>query len=326
MKQTYLKWGLALILSAFLAGCGSKVLTVDKTLLSQTKRIGIISVVMDKIGGDSAPNVLVRGKILDHAMQLYQKSIGDAMGWEVVPVAAYAGDPVLKAMADIPNNPETMGILMDLANRNQLPLDNEAVFGQAILASMSMDAAKLDSVKQKAVMESAKEIQRYIVDDAAQKYQGFNGLPVITHGMASLEGNGKGHASAYGSIFRKNVATLCRNKHLDGVAVIHIRADITKTGDVNVIVAEGRTKGIIKINPTLVFIASNGQTLLMMGYPTMDDLAPMDVGPPIYIGKPGTPEFRPDFNDAAGRVPAAFNALVDKTSQKLMERVKEAAQ
>lgn len=326
MKKTYLKWGFVFFISALIAGCGSKVLTVDKNLLSQTKRIGIISVVMDRAGGDSAPNIEIREKILEHAMQTYQKAIADTMGWDVVPMGQFADHPALKAMVNIPKNPETLSFLMDLANKNQLPLDNEAILAQAIISAMSGDNSKMGDAKKNAVMESAKEIQTKIVGQAAKNYQGIKGLPTITHGMASLEGSGKNHASAYRAIFRKNIATLCRDKHLDGVAVIHIRSDISKFGDVNVIVDEGRTKGIIKINPTLVFIASNGQTLLLMGFPTMDDLAPMDMGPPIYIGKPGTPDFRPDFKDKAGRVLAAFNALVDKTSAKLMGRVKKAVQ
>lgn len=325
MKKSCLKWCGIAVIAILVTGCSSKVVSINKDLIIKTKRVGVISVIMERAGGDTPNNIEIRGKVIEHAMETYQKGMAEAMGWDMVPVSTYIKDPTLKDMVNIPKNPETFDFLFDLANKNQMPLDNEAVMAQAIIAAMSGDNSKMEGAKKDAVWESAKEIQKKIVEDAQKRHQGYKGLPTITRSMSVAKGGPKTHIEAYRAIFRKNVVTFCKANRLDAVLIVQMYAEISKFGDVNVIVDEGRTKGIIKLNPTFVIVASNGETLIAMDSPRMDDLAPMDMGPPIYIGKPGTSEFRPDFKDRKGRVLAAWNALVDKTAHKLIAKLQEAA-
>lgn len=312
LQLLFTSFALMFLLSACTAGTG----TIRKDLLDQTKKIGVISVVMDKAGPDSPGNMKVRKKVMRHALKTYEKALGDMPYWTVVPSTSFNKSKVLKQMVHIPANPETDAFLMDLANKDQMPLDNEAVFAQAVMAAMSMDAMKLKSVKEKAVKESAKEIQNKIILDAASKYTGAPSLPIITYAMVRSKGGPKYHLAAAQAIIRKNIVTFCRENNLDAVVVVHLRSAIETTGKMHMIV-DGRAKGIIKVNPTLVMVASNGETLLIMSYPVLDDLAPMDVGPPVFIGKPGTANFKIDLNDTKGNVLKAYNALIDKTCRKL---------
>lgn len=310
------------VLTTMLTGCFGGGGYVKKDLVMKTKRIGILSVVMDRVGEDTPANLDVRAKVLVQALATYEKDLASVANWEVVPARTYSKKPLLKAMVNIPENPETQKFLMGLADTDQLPLDSDAIFAQAVLSSLSMNAAKLTEVKQRAVDASAQEIQTKVILGEGKNYQGVSGLPVITHSMASGQGGGKTHWAAARSIIRKNVATLCRELNLDAMVVVHIRSAIQTTGGMHVTI-DGRTKGVIKVNPTLVFIASNGETMISMNYPGMDDLAPMDIGPPVYVGKPGTDNFKIDLKDPAGNVQKAYNDLIEKTSQKLMGKVEK---
>lgn len=314
------KYFISVIVIVFLSGCAGGAGFVKKDLVLQTKRIGVLSVVMTRVGGDTGNNVKARAAILKNAQKIYEDALNEMPNWTVAKSSTIKGHPVLKAMGNIPENPETQPFLMELANKEQLPLDNEAVFAQAVMASLSMDAMKLDSVKKKAVAESAKEIQKKIIEYYQKKYQGVKSLPLIPYRLASGKGGGKHHIAAAQAIIRKNIVTLCKAKNLDAVLVVQLNSDVETTGGFH-LTMKGRTKGIIKVNPEIALISSNGEAVILMGSSNLDDLAPMDVGPPVYVGKPGTSSFKIDLNDPKGEVVKAYSELIRETCQKLIGKI-----
>lgn len=185
--------------------------------------------------------------------------------------------------------------------------------------------ADLESLKEEMITGTAGEIQTYL-NDMQSGLIWPAGFPGIPYGLVDeRRKTGKGLYSALREISNRILQTYCSENGLDAVLVVYLASDKGKPGDIRIITQGNRVLSSFKVNPTMVMRTAAGKVGFDYGSPRLDDLAPMKLAMPIFIGENDDKgikrNFRLDFNDPAGKAITAYRELIDKTAEKMLKKL-----
>jgi len=290
-------------------------------LVKNTKRIGVLTVSISRVGDDRVANQSVRQAILQHANENFTAMLTSLSGWKVVPAKEMANLEGINDLNVMSGAIDVQKALNKLADQNQLPMEDDAIMKELMLAAMSMNMKKMNQLKEKAIVQTANEMQSK-VDATTKNRQALPGLPVLS--LGAVEGyfgnktETQEQLKAMDKIFEERVSAFCRKNNLDAVAIFYIAAEAGHVGDT--FVSNGdRTNGHVKANTSVRFIHQNPKFSYNYGYPRMDDLAPFKLNTPIYVGVghlAAIPE-NIDLADPKSETLTKFNELVEDANKKL---------
>ncbi len=312
----FASWVSAVTLLALLGmGCAAK---VNHEVLMNTKKVGILSITIDKLGTQATDDEVMQNTV-NYAAPLYVDALSKRPEWKLVPLtyreAAFQDfltPPVL------PNRPEPKTFMEKIQRINE---DLEASFNTENLV-------KKDSAK----------------------YLGAANMPIIPYSfLESLIGKKQPeHPTKPQDMngikldMARKIGQLATKLNLDGLLVIYLRTGIYSSVGIDVAVGN-RAMDTVRMEPTLVLVSRNGKTAIDMGPPVIGHGSTKNAGMPIYklsgfkgIGmatggkKTSTPDaakYPIDLKDPNGKVQKDMYALTDlalrdfmKTLDKTLEK------
>ncbi len=331
----YLKsMGVLLAGAILLSGCSGT--QVNKEALVAMKKVGLCTVTLDKLGQPSSNNLAVTQEAADYALKRYDQVLKGVTSFTYVPRARYQSVNGLRTMTDFKNNT----VIKTMMKNNK---------GQAAAAALMM---KLMGKGQGGSSEEviADSFQKDY-DQVAENELAANTCPDVPYRLFkdSQEGVVQ-HKVSYGNasqssenkikkVMLDSVAQACKDAGLDGMMVIWNKALAFKTvKGVNVVnMRMMRTNGSIRLNPTLLLVDKNGQVVVDLGWPVLDDLSPTKMSIPMFIVVPKdkrthhrhlklrdvvtTNEI--DLKDPKGEATKALHALIDETSTRLVVNLRK---
>lgn len=332
----YLKsMGVLLAGAILLGGCAGT--QVNKEALVALKKVGLCTVTLDKLGQPSSNNLSVTQEAADYALKRYDQVLKGVTSFTYVPRVQYQSVNGLRTMTDFKNNT----VMKTMMKNNK---------GQAAAAALMM---KLMGKGQGGSSEDviASSFQNDY-DKAADLELAANSCPNVPYRIFKDGPEGVvQHKVSYGNASQSNenklkrvmldsVAQACKDAGLDGMIVVWNKAVAFKTvKGVNVVnMRIMRTNGSIRLNPTLLLVDKNGQVVVDLGWPVLDDLSPTKMSIPMFIVVPRdhrkahrrhlklkdvTTTNEIDLKDPKGTATKALHALIDETSTRLVTNLRK---
>ncbi|HEY5653139.1 MAG TPA: hypothetical protein VIR63_02075 [Pontiella sp.] len=316
-----------LTLSLLITGCASTGLRTDHEAVAQIKKAALISVTITDIADDKAHNKKFTKTAAEHAVTTYTKELQKLGLWTLVPAP---GIQELKdEISNLAESPITQNVLMELANKDQLPGEVDPMLMAQAVKAYFMDKAQLETIKQKMVSDVAKQVQDGI-HAVQNRLVSPDNLACIPYSLYLGFIDQTELQKTANTILEQILQNYCKKHQLDGIVTVFIDSDKGEPKDIRMITGGNRVLSSFKINPTMVVRTASGKVAMNMGSPRMDDLAPMKLAMPIYIGDKSERELitniRLDLASPDGKTAEAYHELIDKTAGKLMIRIREALQ
>jgi len=296
-------------------------LSVEKGPLKKISKVALVTVSIDNIGSGSAADAKFLSDAAAFALSNYEPGLKALGKWEMVPAPAVS--ELETAMAGFETSPVTLNALEKLANQNKLPgkFDQKDMMALA-MASMTGKKGDLAAMKGKMIAASAKELNGQL--SAMRKgmvwAEGTSGLP---YGLLIKRKDLAPGEEAIRDILDQVLRDYCARNGLDAVALVHLKSVTGQPGDIRVIVAGNRILSSLKVNPGIVVRGKDGEIAVDSGQPRLDDLAPMKLAMPIFVGEKQAggnwANFKLDLDDPAGKARAAYNELIKDTAADLLK-------
>lgn len=284
---------------------------VNRDVLLNVKKVGILSVTIDKIGTQSTDDEVMQATV-NYAAGLYADALSKRPEWRLVPLSVYR------------DNPHFRDFLRPLAKpqkQAEEPKKEESGFLSAL--------SKL--AKQFATPEPIEAtVKRY-----STPYLAASDMPIIPYvliesgGSTSSTTGGQQNVSPRDELFAKTGA-LAGKLDLDGLIIVYLNTGIRHTVGVGVTLGE-RGNDTIRMEPTMILVARNGKAAINMGAPSIDALSPSNASVPLYRAsghRGGTFSFgtqRPDqiidLKDPKGEVQKDFYELTDDALKYFMKKL-----
>jgi hypothetical protein len=294
----------------------------NKAAPRQMNRVAVVGLTLDRVGTGPG-NEGVLNNAADFAELVYRQELATIPDWTVV--AAPEIRELDAQLDELAGSPIATGKLLELAEQQKISGDfDNALLAQLAFASLTGNQKLLEELQGKVL---AKTLQRLQAELDTQR-----GKLVWPHGKAGIPYgliNNRSQVTETELALREITIALLedyRKKHLlDGVVIVNLASQVGTPGDIRIITQGDRVLSSIKVNPTLVVRGPEGAIAMEEGTSRLDDLAPWELGVPIYLGdKPqrGPIEnLRLDLNDPAGKGIAAYNTLIDRTAKDLVKDV-----
>jgi hypothetical protein len=128
----------------------------------------------------------------------------------------------------------------------------------------------------------------------------------------------------------EQVKTVCYRTKLDAMILVYVETKADPPKGVYVITGGNRVLGTIRLNMTMIMIDKNGETITDLGWPSMDDLAPLKMVIPASIAAKWSRDNKMvlataiDLKDPGGVVLNAFKELVADSSGRMTNDLRKA--
>lgn len=311
-KGTSRRFALWVALAAMIvvigAGCAAK---VNRDVLSSIKKVGILSVTIDKLGTQASDDEVMQSTV-DYAAKQFSDALAKRPEWKLVPLSYR--EPVIRDFLKKP------------APQKQEGGDKEAKGFAAALKKLSA------AVQEATSLESFAEREK-------KNFLGAAGMPIVSYRLVVKTGptttrKGKAQVKEDWSSLRKEmyprVGELASTLNLDGLIVIYLRTAIHSTVGVEVIHGE-RANDTVRMAPTMALVSRDGKVAIDMGEPHIDAVTMGNAGMPIYkvaghrggtiiLGK-NKSNFVIDLKDPKGKVQKDMYALTNLALSHFMKQL-----
>lgn len=322
-----------LVAGLVLSSCATT--QINQAALSNLKKVGLVSVTIDKMGQPSANNYEITQRAADYALQQYDQALRAITTFQYVPRKEYQDHPAIKMITNFKSSP----VMKTMLKKNE---------GQALTSAMILKLMGKQDHTNDSMINTFNENYNQQADNklAAQ------GCPNIPYQV--LKDNPEGstvHKVSYGNGVEQNknqlktymlesIAYACQKTGLDGMMVIWNKARAYKhVKGVNVVNTKiRRTNGTVRLNATLILVDKTGSIVADMGWPGFDDLSPTKGSLPIMVVKAKDPKKEKmknlelkdlkttslvDLKDPRGDAFRAIKTLIDETSTNLVNQFRK---
>lgn len=302
---------MAVLIAVLGTGCAGK--RVDHDVLSTVRKVGILSITIDKLGKQPSDDEVMQSTV-DYAARMYAEALSNRPEWKLVPLT-----------------------YKEAAFRDFL---KPPVVPQKPQASTFME--RIQQINES--IEANFNVERFIRDDSA-KYLVAADMPLIPYGFLERmigkkppvqPAKPKNMNDLKLDLTRK-IGDLAAKLNLDGLLVIYLRTGIYSSGmgDVNVFWND-RALDTVRMEPTLVLVSREGRTAVDLGYPVIGHGSTKNASMPIYkveghrgagisIGgkskQPDEAKFPIDLKDPGGKVQRDLYALTDLALRDFLKRL-----
>jgi hypothetical protein len=310
----FVSWVAAVAVIAVLAGTGCAA-KVNRDVLMTVKKVGILSVTIDKMGTQTTDDEVMQSTV-NYAARRYADALANRPEWKLVPLSAYKDNPQFRDFLKVP-----------VAQKK--PTGGKEATGFAAVLN------KLNTGWQ-----SAMTLESFAQRESSH-YLGASDMPIIPYKMI-----GKAQATSSTSQTKKGsmqvkedwsslqkemcakVGELATKLKLDGLMVIYLHTDIRQTVGIGVTLGE-RGNDTVRMDPTLVLVSKDGKTAIDMGEPVIDALTTSNASVPLYKAEGhqggtinmGTnrPGYIIDLKDPKGKVQKDLYELTDDALKDFMK-------
>lgn len=292
--------------------------------LKAMKRVALVSITLERVG-KGPQNDPVLKSATGFANTVYRQELATVPQWQVVPA------PGIKALdrhfSDVESSAIARQVLEEMADRNELDVNiNNEKIAKLTIAAFSGNKEAMSQMKREIIADTLTLMQKDLNKIRSQFYwpKGKAGIPpggMITFGTDKYRG----------AALRKVVTRVLedyRVRHgLDGLLLVHQISDVGTPGDIRVIVQKNRVLSSIKVNPVVNVLGPDGEIALSVGSNRRDDLAPMKLAMPIFVGKKGAKggitDLKLSLADPAGKGLEGYNILISDTAKDVIQDVKK---
>lgn len=299
---------LTAVIAAIGTGCAAK---VNRDVLSTVKRVGILSVTIDKLGKQTTDDEVMQATV-NYAARQFSDALAKRPEWKLVPLSY--------------SDPNIRDFLKKPAAKKQETGDKE---DQSF-------AAKLNRLT--VAFQESQSLESY-AEKERPNFLGASDMPIVSYRLvvktsATTKRKGGLEVTEDWSELRKEmyprVGELAAKLKLDGLIVIYLHTGIYSTVGVEVI-HNDRANDTVRMAPTMALISRDGKVAIDMGQPGIDALTMGNAGMPIYKveGHRGgqirlsqrKDDFVIDLKDPKGKVQKDMYALTDLALSHFMKQL-----
>jgi hypothetical protein len=304
---------LAAMIAVLGTGCAAK---VNRDVLSSIKRVGILSITIDKLGTQATDDEVMQST-LNYAARLYADGLSKRPEWKLVPLTYR-------------DNASFRDFLAEPVAKKQPTGNKEATGFAAVLGKLSDEAEAAFSTENLVKKESTHYLGAS--DMPIVPYKVIENAPATSSSTHTKKGSREVEEDWSGvqKEMRARVGQLATKLNLDGLIVIYLRTTTYSTGGVEVI-RDGRANGNVKMAATMALISRDGKVAIDFGMPVIDDFAAGNASMPIYkaegqrggkitLGKSSN-NFPLDLKDPKGNVQKDLYALTDAALSQFMKKL-----
>jgi hypothetical protein len=321
-----------------IAGCAGVAIKPED--MAGIKNVGILSLTLKKTGPQSPGNDAVLQEVADYALAQVQNSLKSVSSFKLYPVASYYKQTEFEnagtvarttgAMAYLKNNPDAM---------SQGSSASTATTGDFMAAlKAGLKAAAEAAANQTDPAAAAQKM----LDDKKKDLIGAANVPFIPYGIINNETQGTvsyvngvrqgGENEGLKNMILEEVKAVCKQTRMDAMIVVDVETEADPPHGVYVIVGKNKDRvvGTLRLNMTMLMIDKNGRVIADLGWPSMDDLAPMRLAVPQSIVTRWAPNVRAvlateiDLKDEGGSVVKAFKEMVMDSSGRMTNDLRKA--
>jgi hypothetical protein len=338
MRKQFSLSVLALLLAFGLSACSGTL--VKKEALNEMKKVGLLTVVVEKCGPNIANNTGVIQNVANYSVDQIETKLGQIGSFQIVPSAAYIKNADYKNAGILAKNAGVQAYLKHKADtdRNFVLSANISNAKDSLSALGAMFSTTVtDEQKQKAI-RNATNMGQKMLDKSKEKLTTPKGMPFIPYGIfndrnpnkVSIKaGDAKEDENRFKDMMLQGVGDLCTKLNLDGMIVVHASTEVPPIGSIRVVSGRNRVLGKAKLNMTMLIINPKGEVVADLHWPNMDSLAPSKGYIPTHVitsrkGKHITGTAM-DLKDPKGAVLKAFQELVVDSAGKMTTAFRKAA-
>ncbi|MEI7641336.1 MAG: hypothetical protein WCJ46_07535 [bacterium] len=294
MKKIIFSVSVLFVLALVFSSCSGA--SIKKDAMSEIKRVGLLSVTIEKVEPQSVNNIAVMQAVANYSAKAVEYYMKTVTSFTLVPYYSYANVPDYKYASTFANSPGTQAYL-----KNKAETDPDFVM-KASLANTTDIAQAFGNAfrgvsnagdKGKAITNATTMAQEYL--DGGKKtmlaaaympflpYNIFNdkdpNTTTIRIGNTANEDSGNNNLK---QMLFSNVETLCTKLNLDAMLVVYVFTQVPEMSNVRII-SKDRVLGDLKLDMTLLIINRHGEIVADLGRPAMDDLAPNKRFMPVHL-------------------------------------------
>lgn len=320
-----------------LAGCAHT--KINQEELAQVKRVGLLSVTLDKLDAEPS-NVQVLQQLVEQAANQYAVALGKSTHWELVAPTAYQANPALSDFNQVATSKIFHAVLEEMAQSGELPPADAANAMRYMKARLTGNKAELAQIAEDSIGPAAQQLAA-ILDQKRASYVAARGLAFVPY-IVLRPDNGQSNTVAIraGNNQRQSpeerlrdvelraIGKLTQALGLDAMAVVYSRTAIQATVGANVYV-NGRGLDTVRMGPTVLLVNRDGKVVVDLGFSSLDQLPYSRMSVPVYrIVNPGAPlaqrQHALDLNDPERKVPSALADLSQESADGLIADVQKA--
>jgi hypothetical protein len=337
MKKRFLIYACLFVFVAVMAGCAGVAIKPED--MAGIKNVGILSLTLKKTGPQTPGNDAVLQETADYALAQVQNSLKAVSSFKLYPVASYYNQPeymnagtiakATGAMEYLKSNPDAM-------SRSNSPAKETTAKDFMAALKAGLKAAAEQAADQTDPAAAAQKA----LDDKKNEQIGAANVPFIPYGIINNEQQGTvsyvngvrqgGENEGLKQMVLEEVKAVCAKTRMDAMIVVQVQTEADPPKGVYVIVGGDRVVGTLRLNMTMLMINKKGEVIADLGWPSMDDLAPMRLAVPhSIVTKWAIPNKAVattaiDLKDQGGSVLKAFKEMVMDSSGRMTNDLRKA--
>lgn len=313
---------IALICSMLLVtGCVST--KPDTAALKAMNKVALVTITLERVG-TGPENDPVLKSATGFANTVYRQELATIPQWQVVEAPGIAA--LDRQFSDISSSDIARAVLTELADQNQLDVNihNEKI-AKLTLAAFSGNQQAMAQMK-KEIIDDTLALMQKDLDKMRSRYYWPKGKAGVPPSWMMNYSADQERGKALKKITTRILEDYRARHGLDGVMSVHQISEVGTPGDIRIVVQRNRVLSSIKVNPTVTVRGAGGKVVLSEGSSRRDDLAPMKLAMPIYVGKVGNgpiKDLKLSLADPAGKGQEGYYALISETAKDVMDDVRK---
>ncbi len=300
-------------------GCSSKVL--NKEALQNTKKVGILSVTIDRIGENTPQNIEVMSDVVNYAKSVYEKKLKTLPSLELVPESQYINDVEYTNLCNLSKSNLFKKYIKikatQTAEKKNLIYNSQPAFMRKLASKFMGDGKTTPESMEKKLK---KDIQ-LAMDEFNKTLLSAGNMPVmpftaVDSSKPPQQEDPQDQSSAHPTnrdseedslkvMFRKTIGDLCKKNNLDGMYVIVLSANAQLQRKNEIVVVSGkRALGSIRLSSSILLITKDGELAVDFGKPGGESFNFKTLMPTMTFTKVGkhTTNFKINLKDKKGKV------------------------
>lgn len=315
----------ALGVTLALSACAHSSVNVEK--LAQVKRIGVLTVVIDRVAPTPGDEAVLRAAA-DRGVAAFEAGLARSGRFEVVPSATLRADPEFLAMSDVNRSTFVRAEVKKLVDAGKLVSAEDQLAPLLALFKKKDAAPTQEPPKEDRTVKFTRGVQES-VDCAGKPYVAATGMPVFPYAAFDPRKPSSSAGSPYPDhvreVLRASTGALAERLGLDALAVVYLRSAVLATVGINVISSNtGRGNDTLRMEPGLLLIGRDGTPLVEVEARNIDAITTSRAAVPVYrveYGPKGDHVLNGqrfslvlDLADPRGQVRTDYVALVDEAA------------
>jgi hypothetical protein len=297
-RLKFSSWVASFAVIAVLSAMGCAAGMVDRTVLTSVKKVGILSISINKLGAQSTDDEVMLS-VINYAAPQYTDVLAKRPEWKLVPL-----------------NYKDNALIRDFLK--QPSASNKQRSGNAA-AGAAVETVAPDQIKHYLAAQNMPVIPCNMIWP-----------PFVDDSTVTTKSESAPNLPEYRNQLLPKIGELAAKLNLDGLMVVFLQIGVRPTVKVDVNVAD-RGNDTLRMEPAMILVTRDGKVAIDTGEPSINPLSPGRAGVPLYrleyaktiqFGSKG-PNRTIDLKDPKGKVQTDLLALSDTAFSKFTKKLNE---